>query len=133
MLSDAEPPRKLENLERSAPKDKAVCRKAFTNSLKYVNHQAGPTRGAQALYRMNQIGFDYPSCAWPDPDGERSSFEFCENGAKAISTETTKKRVGPEFFAKHSIAELVEQADFWLNDAGRITTPMVLEKDATHY
>ncbi|MDG2346138.1 MAG: FdhF/YdeP family oxidoreductase [Opitutae bacterium] len=134
MLPDAEPPRKLENLQRSAPKDKAVGRKAVTNSLKHVNHQAGPTRGAQALYRMNQKGgFDCPSCAWPDPDGERSSFEFCENGAKAIATETTKKRVGPEFFAKHSVAELAEQTDFWLNDAGRITTPMVLEKGGTHY
>ena len=134
MLPDAEPPRKLEQLERSAPKDKAVGRKAVTNSLKYVNHQAGPTRGAQALYRMNQKGgFDCPSCAWPDPDGERSRFEFCENGAKAIATETTKKRIGSEFFAKHSVAELAEQTDFWLNDAGRITTPMVLEKGATHY
>ena len=134
MLPDAEPPRKLENLERSAPKDKAVGTKAVTNSLKHVNHQAGPTRGAQALYRMNQKGgFDCPSCAWPDPDGERSRFEFCENGAKAIATETTKKRIGPEFFAEHSVAELAEQTDFWLNDAGRITTPMVLEKDGTHY
>ena len=134
MLPDAEPPRKLEQLERSAPKDKAVGRKAVTNSLKHVNHQAGPTRGAQALYRMNQKGgFDCPSCAWPDPDGERSRFEFCENGAKAIATETTKKRIGPEFFAKHSVAELAEQTDFWLNDVGRITTPMVLEKGATHY
>ncbi|MDA9589825.1 FdhF/YdeP family oxidoreductase [Opitutales bacterium] len=134
MLPDAEPPRKLENLERSAPKDKAVGTKAVTNSLKHVNHQAGPTRGAQALYRMNQKGgFDCPSCAWPDPDGERSRFEFCENGAKAIATETTKKRIGPEFFAEHSVAELAEQTDFWLNDAGRIATPMVLEKDGTHY
>ena len=134
MLPDAEPPRKLEQLERSAPKDKAVGRSAVTNSLKHINHQAGPTRGAQALFRMNQKGgFDCPSCAWPDPDGDRSSFEFCENGAKAVATETTKKRVGPEFFVKHSVAELAEQTDFWLNDVGRITTPMVLEKGATHY
>lgn len=134
MLPDAEPPRKLERLERSAPKDKAVGTKAVTNSLKYVNRQAGLTRGAQALYRMNQKGgFDCPSCAWPDPDGERSSFEFCENGAKAIATETTKKRIGPVFFEKHSVTELAEQSDFWLNDAGRITTPMVLEKGTTHY
>jgi molybdopterin-dependent oxidoreductase alpha subunit len=134
MLPDAEPPRKLEHLERSAPKDKAVGTKAVTNSLKYVNHQAGAARGAQALYRMNQKGgFDCPSCAWPDPDGERSRFEFCENGAKAVATEITKKRVGPEFFARYSLTELAEQSDFWLNDAGRITTPMVLEKGATHY
>jgi len=134
MLPDAEPPRKLGHLERSAPKDKAVGAKAVTNSLNHVHHQAGATRGAQALYRMNQKGgFDCPSCAWPDPDGERSRFEFCENGAKAIATETTKKRIGPVFFAKHSLTELAEKTDFWLNDAGRITTPMVLEQGATHY
>ncbi|HAV13687.1 MAG TPA: hypothetical protein DCX06_09405, partial [Opitutae bacterium] len=134
MLPDAEPPRKLENLERSAPKDKAVGSKAVTNSLKHVNRQAGANRGAQAIYRLNQKGgFDCPSCAWPDPDGKRSSFEFCENGAKAVATETTKKKVGPDFFAKHSLKALSEQSDFWVNDAGRITEPMVLEKGATHY
>ena len=134
MLPEAEPPRKLESLQRSAPKDKAVGTKAVTNSLKHVNRQAGANRGAKAIYRLNQKGgFDCPSCAWPDPDGDRSSFEFCENGAKAIATETTKKKIGPDFFAKYSIVELAEQTDFWLNDAGRITEPMVLEKGATHY
>ncbi|MGC6456343.1 MAG: FdhF/YdeP family oxidoreductase [Coraliomargaritaceae bacterium] len=134
MLPDAEPPRKLDQLQRSAPKDKAVGTKAVTNSLQHVSHQAGLKRGAQALHRMNQKGgFDCPSCAWPDPDGKRSHFEFCENGAKAIATETTKKRIGPEFFARYSVAELAEKTDFWLNDAGRITTPMVLENEATHY
>ncbi len=134
MLPDAEPPRKLEHLKRTAPKDKAVGTKAVTNSLKHINTQAGATRGAKAIYRLNQKGgFDCPSCAWPDPDGERSSFEFCENGAKAVASETTKRKVGPDFFAKHSLAELAEQTDFWLNEAGRITHPMVLEKGATHY
>ncbi|MGC6425302.1 MAG: FdhF/YdeP family oxidoreductase [Lentimonas sp.] len=134
MTPDAEPPRKLESLQRGAPKDKAVGTKAVTNSLKHVNNQAGLARGAKALYRLNQkSGFDCPSCAWPDPDGERSRFEFCENGAKAIATETTKKRIDPEFFKRHSLKELGEKTDFWLNDAGRITEPMVLEKGATHY
>lgn len=134
MLPDAEPPRKLLKLERSAPKDKAVGTKAITNSLKHVNTQAGARRGAKALYRLNQKGgFDCPSCAWPDPDGKRSSFEFCENGAKAVACETTKKRVGPDFFATYSVAELAQQSDYWLNDAGRITEPMFLDADATHY
>ena len=133
-LPDAEPPRKLGNLKRGAPKDKAVGTAAVTNSIKHVKHQAGATRGAQALFRINQKGgFDCPSCAWPDPDDERSRFEFCENGAKAIATETTRKRAGPEFFASHSVAELAAQSDFWLNDAGRITMPMLLEKGASHY
>ena len=134
MHPDAEPPRKLLGLERSSPKEKAVGVKAVTNSLKHVNAQAGVTRGAQALYRLNQKGgFDCPSCAWPDPDGKRSSFEFCENGAKAVASETTKKRATPKFFEQHSVADLAQQSDYWLNEAGRITEPMVLDKGATHY
>lgn len=133
-LPDAEPPRQLESLKRSAPKDQAVGLKAVTNSLKHVKKQAGTNRGARALYRLNQKGgFDCPSCAWPDPDGERSKFEFCENGAKAVATETTQKRADRAFFAKYSVVELAEQTDFWLNDAGRLTEPMLLEKGATHY
>lgn len=134
MQPDPEPPRELLNLKRTAPKEKAVGTKAVTNSLKQVQQQAGTRRGAKALYRLNQKhGFDCPSCAWPDPDGERSSFEFCENGAKAVATETTKKRADAAFFAQHSVAELAEQSDFWLNDAGRLTEPFLLDADATHY
>ncbi|MFW2480289.1 MAG: FdhF/YdeP family oxidoreductase [Lentimonas sp.] len=134
MLPNPEPPRQLGKLQRSAPKDKAVGTKAVTNSLQHVNRQAGAARGAQALYRLNQKGgFDCPSCAWPDPNNERSTFEFCENGAKAVATETTKKRAGRDFFAKHSINELSQKSDFWLNDAGRLTEPFVLDEGATHY
>ena len=133
-LPDAEPPRELLDLKRSAPKDKAVGTKAVTNSLKHVNTQAGITRGAQALYRINQKGgFDCPSCAWPDPDHERSSFEFCENGAKAIASETTRKRADAVFFAKYSVSELAEKSDYWLNEAGRLTEPMLLDAGASHY
>lgn len=112
-LPDAEPPPQLQHLQRTAPKDQAVGLKAVTNSIKHVKEQAGVSRGSKALYRLNQKGgFDCPSCAWPDPDGERSSFEFCENGAKAVATETTKKRADRAFFAKHSVVEMAEQSDF---------------------
>lgn len=134
LLPDAEPPRELHELVRGAPKDKAVGAPAVTNSLKHVNKQAGASRGAKALYRLNQKhGFDCPSCAWPDPDEERSSFEFCENGAKAVATETTKKRADADFFAKYSVKELGEQTDYWQNDAGRLTEPFLLDEGATHY
>ena len=132
--ADAEPPRNLAHLKRSEPKQKAVGVPAVVNSLLHTQRQAGLTRGAQALLGMNQAGgFDCPSCAWPDPDEERSTFEFCENGAKAIATESTKKRIGPEFFQQHSVVDLAEKSDFYLNDAGRITQPMLLEAGAQHY
>lgn len=133
-VPDAEPPRKLLNLKRGAPSEKAVGTTAVVNSMKHIQAQAGLARGTSALLQANQKGgFDCPSCAWPDPDGKRSSFEFCENGAKAIATETTKKRANREFFARYSIQELSELSDFDLNDAGRLTEPMVLDAEGAHY
>ena len=45
--------------------------------------------GVKTLLRANQPdGFDCPGCAWPDPK-HTSSFEFCENGAKAVTWEAT--------------------------------------------
>jgi len=131
---EAEPPRNLSELQRSHPPDTAVGAKAVTSSLKHIQKQAGFTKGTKALLQLNQKGgYDCPSCAWPDPDGKRSTFEFCENGAKAVATETTKKRIGPDFFARHSVTELAKKTDFWLNDAGRLTTPLCLDEGATYY
>lgn len=133
-LPDAEPPRRLGKLGRSAPPNQAVGATAVLNSMRQIQAQSGLARGTKALLRANQKGgFDCPSCAWPDPDDDRSSFEFCENGAKAIATETTRKRATPALFAQHSVADLATWSDFELNDAGRLTEPMVLDADATHY
>ena len=68
-------------------------------------------KGAETLLRVNQpAGFDCPGCAWPDPK-HTSSFEFCENGAKAVAAEATARRAGPELFAKHTVAELMRQSE----------------------
>src|SRR5450755_2307279 len=70
-------------------------------------------QGAETLLRNNQPdGFDCPGCAWPDPK-HTSSFEFCENGAKAVSFELTKRKVTREFFAAHTVSELAEHSDYW--------------------
>ncbi len=117
-------------IQRPVPKS-AAGMPAVVSSLAYTIKEAG-LRG-RALLRVNQQGgFDCPSCAWPDPK-ERASAEFCENGARAVADEATTKRVGPEFFARYSVAELLERSDHWLNSQGRITHPMVLEPQATHY
>lgn len=77
-----------------------------------------------ALFRVNQPqGFDCPGCAWPDPR-HGSSFEFCENGAKAVSWEATSKRTTPEFFAAHTVSELWQRNAFELEGEGRLTHPM---------
>jgi molybdopterin-dependent oxidoreductase alpha subunit len=85
------------------------------------------------MLQVNQPqGFDCPGCAWPDPR-QGSSFEFCENGAKAVSWEATNKRVTPEFFAKHSVSELWQREDFDLEWEGRLTHPMVYDAATDHY
>jgi len=67
------------------------------------------------------------------PDKKRKIFEFCENGAKAVSDESTKKRITPEFFVQHSIEDLAAKSDYWLNSQERLTSPMVPHANATHY
>jgi molybdopterin-dependent oxidoreductase alpha subunit len=95
---------------------------------------AGVVRGTKLLLEMNQHdGFDCQSCAWPSPDQERHTFEFCENGAKAVGDEATRARITPEFFARRSVAELAAQSDHWLNAQGRLTHPMVLRPGKNHY
>ncbi|OUI84782.1 FdhF/YdeP family oxidoreductase [Acetobacter tropicalis] len=81
-------------------------------------------KGSRALLSMNKPGgFKCPSCAFPDPDREKT-LEFCENGAKALAVEATKKRVTRAFFEQHTVTELMTQSDYWLEEQGRLTEPM---------
>ena len=94
----------------------------------------GPIRTARTLTNINQgKGFDCQSCAWPSPDKKRKVFEFCENGARAVADELTHKRIGRDFFREHSISDLTARSDYWLNQQGRLTEPMVKHQGATHY
>lgn len=103
------------------------------NSLAYTLKEAGAGRGTRVLLRVNQVqGFDCPGCAWPDPK-HRAMAEFCENGARAVADEATRKRVDPAFFRNHSVQDLAKRSDYWLNQQGRITQPMMLRPGATHY
>ncbi|MCH9723147.1 MAG: FdhF/YdeP family oxidoreductase [Actinomycetia bacterium] len=96
--------------------------------------QMGVVRTAQTLRRVNQRdGFDCPGCAWPEEQGGRKSAEFCENGAKAVAEEATRRRVTGEFFARHSVADLADRPEYWLSQQGRLTEPMVLRPGDTHY
>ncbi len=108
---------------------------AVAVSMKRSIEQMGVARTARTLLRLNQAdGFDCQGCAWPDPDPEhRHTAEFCENGAKAVTEEATLRRVEPDFFAQHSLAELREKTDYWLGQQGRLTHPMVKRAGATHY
>src|SRR6202165_2609105 len=111
----------------SGAEDEAAGVRAVMVSLQRGLEQMGPLRTAAALARLNQRhGFDCPGCAWPEEHGGRKLAEFCENGAKAVAEEATKRRVTPEFFARHSISELAAKPAYWLSPQGRLTHPMVL-------
>ena len=108
--------------------------KAVMVSLKRGLESMGVFRTAASLIRLNQRkGFDCPGCAWPEEHGGRKFAEFCENGAKAVAEEATKRVVTPEFFARHSLAELEAKPEYWLSQQGRLTHPMVLRPGADHY
>jgi molybdopterin-dependent oxidoreductase alpha subunit len=98
-----------------------------------VTRKVGLLRGARTLLRMNQpAGFDCPGCAWPDPE-PRGAIEFCENGAKHLAHEATRRRVDAEFFSRWSLASLLGQSSQWLEAQGRLTCPVWKAVGAEHY
>ena len=131
----AENPDDLKGLHTGKIKKDAVGIPAIVSSFRHVIGEAGLTRGIKALAHVNQKGgYDCPSCAWPDPDDERSGIaEYCENGAKAIAEEATTKKVTPKFFAQHSVTELAALTDYEIGKKGRLAHPMYLPKGASHY
>jgi molybdopterin-dependent oxidoreductase alpha subunit len=122
-------------LTTSRPKKSTAGVGGVVHGVAPVLGQTGITRGTRTLLKLNQAdGFDCPGCAWPDPNlPNRSHFEFCENGAKAVAEEATLRRVTPEFFAKHSMTDLGGRTDYWLGQQGRLTEPMVLRAGTNHY
>ncbi len=123
-----------EDMKLTDPKSWAAGIPAVISSLDHILREAGPLRGIKGLLEMNQSGgFDCPSCAWPDPDGDRSFAEFCENGAKSLASEATQKLADAKFFASHSVEDLAAQSDHWHEHQGRIAMPMILRQGSSHY
>src|ERR1700730_9148209 len=115
-------------------KHEAAGVKAVLVSLQRGLESMGAVRTAAALARLNQRnGFDCPGCAWPEEHGGRKLAEFCENGAKALAEEATKRTVTPEFSALPMVAELSAKPEYWLSQQGRLTHPMVLRPGDDHY
>lgn len=102
-------------------------------TAKILLEQSVAVKGSQALLKMNHPdGFKCPSCAWPNPDREKK-LEFCENGAKALAVEATRKRASRAFFAQYSVSDLMTQSDYWLEEQGRLTEPMRYDPATDHY
>ncbi|MCF2529666.1 FdhF/YdeP family oxidoreductase [Yinghuangia sp. KLBMP8922] len=99
-----------------------------------MRRHGAPVEDLRATLRMNHAGegFDCPGCAWPDdPDGLH--LDVCENGLKHAAWEMTHKRVDRAFFAAHTVGELSGWSDHALEDQGRLTEPMVYDRETDRY
>ncbi len=132
-VSEPTTPLEIDAAVFDVPATRAGGVAAVVASARYIMREAGLRRGLRVLTAVNQpTGFDCPSCAWPDPK-KPSRAEFCENGAKAVADEATRRRVGPEFFHEHAVSALLKRSDAWLNAQGRLTHPMFREAGEDHY
>lgn len=117
----------------TGPKDVAAGPAGVLAATRAALAGMGPSRAARLLAVANKPGgFDCPGCAWPESDTPHT-VEFCENGAKAIAWEATRRHVDADFFATHPIADLAVRDDHWLEASGRLTQPMHRAPGDTHY
>ena len=124
--------------------DKEPCQKKYTHNTgswdaafsvgKVLLKSGAPIKGTRAIFRMNHEngGFDCPGCAWPD-DRKGLRMDICENGIKHSTSEMTPKRCDRDFFAQHKVTELRTWSGYDLEQAGRLTEPMVYDPNTDHY
>ena len=116
------------------PLKSAAGIKAVYISLQQILSRMSVKNSFKVLSKLNQKeGVDCPGCAWPDPSHRSKLGEFCENGVKAIAEEAMENKANPKFFSKYSVKELQQQNDYWLGQQGRLTHPMILRENETHY
>jgi molybdopterin-dependent oxidoreductase alpha subunit len=90
-------------------------------------------KGGSAVLRQNKThGFMCVSCSWAKP-AHPHSVEACENGIKATAWEITARRAPPEFFAEHTVQELLAWSDLELEDTGRLTEPLKWNSQSDKY
>ncbi|ARD60694.1 CbbBc protein [Kosakonia radicincitans DSM 16656] len=101
-------------------------------TTRFVIDSKNALKNMRNLLRMNKArGFDCPGCAWGDDN--KSTFSFCENGAKAVTWEATRRQIDATFFAQHSVSALNRQSDYFLEYQGRLTEPLRYNPQTDHY
>ncbi len=101
-------------------------------TTRFVFDSKRAIKNLRNLMRMNKAkGFDCPGCAWGDDN--KSTFSFCENGAKAVTWEATRRHITAEFFAQHTVSALRKQSDYFLEYQGRLTEPLCYNPETDHY
>jgi molybdopterin-dependent oxidoreductase alpha subunit len=97
-----------------------------------LEERVPPQRAALLLKQNKPDGYACVSCAWAKPAHPHPA-EFCESGAKATAWEVTGKRIGADFFARHTVRELERWHDHDLEDAGRLTVPLRYDAASDKY
>jgi len=97
-----------------------------------LREKVGPAAVAELVRQNKPEGFQCVSCAWGKPAHPHPA-EFCENGAKATAWELTSHRITPDFFQRHTLAELRTWPDHDLEQAGRLTHPMRYDRNTDKY
>ncbi|TXN45060.1 FdhF/YdeP family oxidoreductase [Methylobacterium sp. WL7] len=101
--------------------------------VEILTREGVPVTGSAMLVKQNKPdGFMCVSCAWAKP-AKPLAFEYCENGAKATAWEQTRRRATPDFFAAHTVTELLGWSDYALEEQGRLTHPMRYDPEADRY
>ncbi|MCC6270181.1 MAG: FdhF/YdeP family oxidoreductase, partial [Microbacteriaceae bacterium] len=122
-----------EKLTVGVPKTWAAGVPGVTHAMIPALTGMGFGRAMKGLLAMNQKdGFDCMSCAWEDPP-ERKTFEFCENGVKALTWEATPVTVPSSFWSEHSIDDLLTKDEYWLGMQGRLVEPVFKPAGKNHY
>ena len=126
--------KKNKSLLIDEPAKEAAGLKAIFISIRQITQRMSILKTYKVLTTLNQKkGIDCPGCAWPDPDHRSKLGEFCENGIKAIAEEAMDNTTNPAFFARYSLKQLQNQTDYWLGQQGRLTHPMIIKTNETHY
>ncbi len=120
-------------IEVGKPKTWAAGLPGVLHSMVPALKDMGVDRTRKTLLAMNhRDGFDCMSCAWPDPD-HRKTFEFCENGAKAVTWEATPITVDSDFWAQNPVSGLRTKSEYWLGQQGRLTEPVYKPAGKDYY
>ena len=101
--------------------------------LKHSTEQHAVSALASLVKDHNKTGgYMCTSCAWAKPAHAHAA-EFCENGAKATFWDVTSRRTTPDFFARHTVSELLGWSDYDLENEGRLTHPMRYDAGLDRY
>ncbi|TEW54837.1 FdhF/YdeP family oxidoreductase [Psychromonas sp. RZ22] len=106
---------------------------SLVSTGKHLFHSENVAKNVLNLLKTNQDhGFDCPGCAWGE-EKKSDRFKFCENGAKAVNWEATSRRLTADFFEQYTVSMLRTQSDYFLEDQGRLSVPLLYQADLDKY